>query len=131
MFNKSKGNAFEHELCTTLYCHGAWVHNFAQNQAGQPADVIAVKNRHAWLIECKLCTGNRFNFNRIESNQHTSAKMWYEANNGDVVVAIKFAGSGKIYIVPFCSIPDHPVCSEQEIATFAYPFDVWMRMVGL
>lgn len=41
--NKKLGNNFETEFCEILSAHGFWVHNLAQNQAGQPADVIAVK----------------------------------------------------------------------------------------
>lgn len=39
MSNKKLGNAFEMELCNILSSHGFWVHNLAQNSAGQPADI--------------------------------------------------------------------------------------------
>lgn len=43
MNNRKTGNSFEAEFCDLLFQHGYWVHNLAQNAAGQPADVIAVK----------------------------------------------------------------------------------------
>lgn len=42
--NKSIGNNFETEFCELLAKNGFWAHNLAQNQTGQPADIIAVKN---------------------------------------------------------------------------------------
>lgn len=39
--NKKNGNYFEEEFCELLALHGFWAHNMAQNQGGQPADVIA------------------------------------------------------------------------------------------
>ena len=51
--NRTVGNQFEEELCGLLAEHGWWAHNMAQNQTGQPADVIAVKNNIAVLIDCK------------------------------------------------------------------------------
>ena len=42
--NKKLGNDFESRFCEILYSEGFWVHNLAQNSAGQPADVIAARN---------------------------------------------------------------------------------------
>ena len=52
--NKKNGNHFEEEFCELLALHGFWAHNMAQNQVGQPADVIAVKNGIPVLIDCKV-----------------------------------------------------------------------------
>lgn len=60
MTNKKLGNDFEKELCEMLSEWGYWCHNMAQNAAGQPADVIAVKGKTAYLIDCKVCSNNRF-----------------------------------------------------------------------
>lgn len=48
--NRKIGNSFETEFCELLFQHGFWCHNMAQNAAGQPADVIAVKGKTAYLI---------------------------------------------------------------------------------
>ena len=51
--NKTMGNHFEEELCELLAEQGFWAHNLAQNQVGQPADVLAVRDNIAVLIDCK------------------------------------------------------------------------------
>lgn len=50
--NRKIGNSFETEFCELLFQHGFWCHNMAQNAAGQPADVIAVKGKTAYLMMC-------------------------------------------------------------------------------
>lgn len=60
MSNKKLGNDFESEFCKILSEHGYWCHNMAQNAAGQPADVIAVKDTIAYLIDCKVCSNDKF-----------------------------------------------------------------------
>ncbi len=57
MNNKINGNQFERDFCELLSQYGFWVHNMAQNQSGQPADVIAVRDRLAYIIDCKVCHG--------------------------------------------------------------------------
>lgn len=87
--NKKLGNEFEVSFCETLFRHGMWVHNMAQNASGQPADVIAVKDGTAYLIDCKVCTYNRFQLSRIEENQHFAMEMWKECGNGAGWFALK------------------------------------------
>ena len=65
MSNRKLGNSFEAELCEILFENGFWVHNLAQNQAGQPADIIAARNKVAYLIDCKVCSGNGFPLSRV------------------------------------------------------------------
>lgn len=47
--NRKLGNSFEAEFCQMLFDRGFWAHNLAQNNAGQPADVIAVRDKIALL----------------------------------------------------------------------------------
>lgn len=82
MTNKKLGNDFESELCEMLAKEGFWVHNFTQNQAGQPADIIAVKNEMAFLIDAKVCSDNKFSLSRIEENQKNSMELWHDCKNG-------------------------------------------------
>ena len=70
--NKTMGNHFEEELCELLAEQGFWAHNLAQNQVGQPADVLAVRDNIAVLIDCKVCSNNRFPLSRIEPNQEAA-----------------------------------------------------------
>lgn len=81
MTNKKLGNDFEAQFCEILFEEGFWCHNMAQNQAGQPADVIAVRNGKAYLIDCKVCINDTFPFSRIESNQHTAMTLWKQSGN--------------------------------------------------
>lgn len=102
MSNKKLGNDFEAEFCEILSEHGYWCHNLAQNSAGQPADVIAAKDSVAYLIDCKVCSNDRFQFSRIEENQELAMEMWRECGNTCGIFAMKF--SDGIYMVPMYSI---------------------------
>lgn len=97
MSNKKLGNSFEAEFCEILAEHGFWCHNLAQNAAGQPADVLAVKDGDAYLIDCKVCSQGKFQFSRIEDNQELAMELWHDCGNGDGLFALKF--DEDIYIV--------------------------------
>ena len=97
MSNKKIGNSFEVELCEILSQHGFWAHNLAQNAAGQPADIIAVKNGVPFLIDCKVCSGKSFSLFRVEENQRLSMCLWSDCFNGDGWFAVKFGKN--IYMV--------------------------------
>ena len=90
--NKKIGNDFETEFCELLFQKGFWTHHLAQNAAGQPADVIAVRNGEAHLIDCKVCTNNEFSLSRIEENQTLSMALWSDSGNGMGWFAIKIEG---------------------------------------
>ena len=102
MNNRKLGNTFETELCEILFRNGYWVHNLAQNQSGQPADVIAVRNKVAYLIDCKVCSGKGFPLSRVEENQDSSMSLWANCGNGEGWFAIKL--DGMIYMVPHTAI---------------------------
>nr|DAG02259.1 MAG TPA: holliday junction resolvase [Siphoviridae sp. ctmqu18] len=89
MSNKKIGNDFENEFCEILSENGFWVHNFAQNQAGQPADVIAVRDGGSFLIDCKVCITGRFQLNRIEENQQSAMRHWVDTGNEEAWFALK------------------------------------------
>lgn len=92
MNNKKLGNSFETELCELLSAHGFWVHNLAQNASGQPADVIAVRNKKAYLIDCKVCTSKGFDLRRMEENQDLAMSLWKDCGNGEGWFAIELGG---------------------------------------
>lgn len=100
--NKRMGNTFETEFCELLYAHGFWVHNLAQNAAGQPADVIAVKNKTAYLIDCKVCSCDRFPLSRVEENQHFAMGTWKACGNGEGWFALKV--EDEIIMIPHFSM---------------------------
>lgn len=74
--NRSAGNRFEVEFAETLAANGWWAHVMKQDASGQPADVIAVYHGMAYLIDCKMCSSNRFEFRRIEPNQADAMEYW-------------------------------------------------------
>jgi len=87
MTNKKLGNDFESLFCEMLSEHGFWVHNMAQTQSGQPADVIATRNGKSYLIDCKVCSSRGFALSRIEENQELSMNLWKQCGNGDGLFA--------------------------------------------
>lgn len=98
MSNKKLGNDFESQFCEILFEQGFWCHNLAQNQVGQPADVIAVRNGKAYLIDCKVCVNDTFPFSRIESNQHTAMTLWKQSGNDYGWFALQLS-SKDIYMI--------------------------------
>ena len=128
MSNKKLGNSFETEFCEILSEHGFWCHNLAQNAAGQPADVIAVKDREAFLIDCKVCSLDKFQYSRIEENQDLSMSLWNECGNGIGWFALKF--DSDIYMVDreairVCS-ERHPAMTAELAEMYGYPLEDWL-----
>ena len=104
LINKKLGNDFEQELCEIFADAGYWVHNFANRKNGQPADVIAVRDNNAYLIDAKECTRNIFPFRRIEENQHLAMNMWIKCGNHIPYFALK--ADNEIYMVSYNTIKD-------------------------
>lgn len=104
LINKKLGNDFEQELCEILADAGYWVHLLNQNKNGQPADIIAVKNNRAYLIDAKVCSYEVFPFRRIEDNQQLAMDMWIECGNTTPYFALK--ARNEIYMVTYTTIKD-------------------------
>lgn len=129
--NRKVGNNFEQDLCEILFGNGFWTHNLAQNQAGQPADVIAVRNRRAYLIDCKVCsTSKGFSLKRMEDNQDLSMTLWQECGNGEGWFAILLAG--QIYMIPHTVIKAYPklqsYLSPSEISLLGRSVEDWVAL---
>jgi len=99
MINKKLGNDFEQELCRILADAGYWTHNFANRKNGQPADIIAVRNGKAYLIDAKECTREIFPLKRMEYNQELSMGLWIECGNTTPYFALK--ARNEIYMVDY------------------------------
>lgn len=104
LINKKLGNDFEQELCEILADAGYWVHNFANRKNGQPADIIAVKNACAFLIDAKVCSYEVFPFRRIEENQSLSMDYWIECGNKVPYFALKCRN--EVYMVSWLIIKE-------------------------
>ena len=102
VINKKLGNDFEKELCEILADAGYWVHLLNQNKNGQPADIIAVKNGKAYLIDAKVCSYEVFPFKRIEENQQLAMDMWIECGNVTPYFALK--ARNEIYMISWQTI---------------------------
>lgn len=128
MTNKKTGNAFETEFCEILANNGFWAHNMAQNQAGQPADVIAVRNRAAYLIDCKVCSSKGFVLTRVEDNQELAMRLWEEKGNGTGWFAILM--NDNIYIVSLSTLLNarnkHSALNEPLLSDMSYTLEEWL-----
>ena len=129
MNNKTLGNNFEQELCEKLSECGFWVHNLAMNKAGQPADIIAVKNKVAYLIDAKVCSNRGFALSRVEENQELAMTLWNKRGNGQGWFALKVP-NGDIYMLPHYCIQafkqSQSTLSFVEIFTLGKPLGKWV-----
>lgn len=131
MTNKKVGNDFELEFCEMLSAHGVWVLNVPMSRAGQPADVIAVKNQHAFLIDCKVVSTTRgFALSRIEENQQMSMYLWKECGNGEGWFALKLPNN-EIYMVSRWTMlgfsDTQSRLSLVDIYKYGIPFEEWVK----
>lgn len=128
--NRAVGNAFEQEFSELLYAYGFWVHRLTQDSAGQPADVIAVRNKTAYLIDCKDCSAKGFDLRRVEENQITSMQLWDECGNGQGWFALKVP-TDEIYMLPLVVVLAYKngqsSLSYAEIHEMGKPFDTWVK----
>lgn len=130
MTNKKLGNDFESELCELLSVQGYWVHNFTQNCDGQPADIIAVKNKKAYLIDAKVCsTKNGFALYRLEDNQILAMQLWESCGNGSGWFALQLGT--RVYMLPLFTMlafqNSQSYVSPSEIAECGEDFERWVK----
>ena len=100
MSNRKSGDDFEVECASALAANGFWVHRLKQNSAGQPFDIIAVKDGYATAIDCKVCEKDVFDLSRIEENQLNAMELWESCGNGNGWFALKLS-DGRIKMISF------------------------------
>lgn len=129
MDNKKIGNDFETEFCEILSENGFWVHNFAQNQAGQPADVIAVRDGGSFLIDCKVCSTGRFQLKRIEENQQLAMQHWLDMGNDEAWFALKIENDIVMisYLDLMCLKMIQSSLDTSEIFKHGVKFEEWVN----
>ena len=98
MSNRKDGTDFERELCEKLRNYGFWVYHCPQSADGQPADIIAARDRKTYLIDAKVCKNDTFQLCRVEENQQFAMQYFYECGNSDGWFALKT--SEDIYMIP-------------------------------
>ena len=133
MINKKLGNDFETELCQILADAGYWTHNFASRKNGQPADIIAVKNGKAYLIDAKECTWEIFPLRRIEYNQELSMGLWIECGNTTPYFALK--ARNEIYMVSYEFIKElaeqgKKQLNLEDMNKYGVRLATWLRIKG-
>lgn len=128
--NKKVGNDFEQEASDILYNGGFWVHNFANNKNGQPADIIACRGDETYLIDAKDCANDYFSISRIEDNQHLAMTLWMHRTNTVPLFVIKFVKSGEIYVINYLLLTSlgehHDRITEEEIAEYGERLVEWL-----
>jgi Holliday junction resolvase len=130
MTNKKLGNDFEQEVCEILAEHGFWVHPLSMNKSGQPADIIAVRNKIAYLIDAKVCSSRGFTLSRMEENQDLAMERWRECGNGQGWFALKVP-TGEIYMIPHICVRAYQqrqsALSFSEIHELGKPLGKWVE----
>ena len=131
--NKKLGNDFEQELCQILADSGYWTHNFASRKNGQPADIIAVKDTTAYLIDAKVCTYEVFPFRRIEDNQQLAMDMWIECGNIEPYFALK--ARNEVYMVGYSTIKElmrkgKKQLNLEDMNKYGTMLATWLRIRG-
>lgn len=129
MNNKKLGNSFEQELCEKLAEYGYWVHLLNMNKSGQPADIIAVRNKQAYLIDAKVCSSRGFALSRVEENQDLSMDLWNNKGNGQGWFAFKLP-TNEIYMIPHICVKAFMVSKStlscSEIFQIGKPLERWV-----
>lgn len=133
--NRSTGGRFEQELSHILAENGFWVHVMQQNKAGQPADIIAVKERFHTLIDCKVCENGFFSFDRIEENQKYAMKRFFNRAGELCYFALKLPDDS-IRMVSLSRIEmlksrSRKRISAEEMATETWLLEDWMKSKGI
>lgn len=128
--NRAVGNAFEQELCEMLFEYGFWTHNLKQNNSGQPADIIAVRNKVAYLIDAKDCSSKGFDLRRVEENQITAMQLWGECGNDKGWFALRV--DNEVYMFSFPIIRmflqgDRKSIPLSEIPKIGRPLREWVK----
>ena len=100
MSTKSTGTRFEKEFAGILADNWFWVHLFQDNRNGQPCDVIAARNGHTYLFDCKDCQGDYFLLSRMEENQYNAMHLFELTGNSRGMFAIRFRPE-EIYLIGY------------------------------
>ena len=130
MNNKQAGNEFEREFCEILAIDGFWSHFMGGNRNGQPADIIAVRNERAYLIDAKDCQNDRFEFRRIEDNQHMAMRKWELCGNNQGLFALNT--SKGVYMLTYGKVQYFDAIGKKslnitDIQGYCIPYDRWER----
>ena len=128
MNNKQAGNNFEREFCEQLARDKFWAHFMGGSKNGQPADIIAVRNEHAYLIDAKDCQNDRFVLSRIENNQDMAMRYWEMCGNNQGIFALNTSKGVYVLrygIVQVLEIAGIKSLNMQAIEQYCTPYEEW------
>lgn len=131
MNNKQAGNKFEREFCEQLARDNFWAHFMGGSKNGQPADIIAVRNEKAYLIDAKDCQNDRFPLSRIEDNQDMAMRYWEMCGNNQGLFALRT--SEGVYMLRYGRIQTlealgHKSLNMMQIKANSTPYDKWKEV---
>lgn len=131
MNNKQAGNKFEREFCEQLASDGFWSHFMGGSKNGQPADIIAVRNEVAYLIDAKDCRNDVFKFRRIEDNQDMAMIKWEMCGNNQGLFAL--STSEGVYMLKYGMVQAlecmrFKQLNIEQIRLHAVPYELWVRI---
>ena len=126
--NKQAGTNFERKFCEQLAKDKFWAHFMGGSKNGQPADIIAVRNEHAYLIDAKDCQNDRFVLSRIEDNQDMAMRYWEMCGNNQGIFALNT--SKGVYmlrygVVQVLEIAGIKSLNMQAIEQYCTPYEEW------
>lgn len=128
MNNKQAGTNFEREFCEQLAKDKFWAHFMGGSKNGQPADIIAVRNEKAYLIDAKDCKNDRFPLSRIEDNQDMAMRYWEMCGNNQGLFALNTSKGvymlryGMVQLLEFIGIKS---LNMQAIEQYCTPYEEW------
>lgn len=129
MNNKKLGDSFENELAQILFHHGFWAYVTKSKIGGQPADILAAKNKTPYIIDCKVCSDNSFDTARIEENQKNAMFLFDKCGNSDGFFALKMP-DGQIFMLDCCTAllhrQDKRIMNRKEIEASAHTLEQWI-----
>ena len=129
--NKTAGSRFEKEFAGILADHWFWVHLFQDNKNGQPCDVIAAKDGHAYLFDCKNCETDCFQLSRAEENQINAMILFSMMGNAVGMFAIRFPDE-QVHLLPYTKLQELQEAGFKRInatvcRTQGMPLEQWLE----
>ena len=130
MNNKRAGTRLERAFCQQLAKDGFWV--YFTNGNKQPADIIAVRDLNAYLIDVKNCKNDRFVFSRIEDNQRSSMQRFDECGNNKGLFALNTSKGIfmlRYDIVQYLEAKKKKSINIEDIKMYCILYEVWRGLI--
>ena len=97
---KMTGMQFESQFCEFLKEFGYWALNIPKNKYGaQPFDVVAIHGNEIFAVDCKVCSTDLFQLERVEDNQWLAFQMVNERTNAKTGIMAYYKGD--VYYLPY------------------------------